>query len=446
VEVVDACLERIQRLNEELNLFCFVYADEARAAARAAESAVARGADLGPLAGVPYALKDFTPTKGRITTLGSRLFRDWAPDFDPPVVERLRRAGGILVGKTTTPEFAHSGFTSSPLWGISRNPWDPTRTPGGSSGGSAGAVAAGMVPLAEGSDAGGSIRIPASFCGVVGFKPSHGRVPMHVTANDFEQIFHLGPLARTVADCALMFFVMEGPDERDPLSLVPGLAESRPTDPPVAGLRLGLSVDLGYYDIAPEVEANTRAAAAAFAELGAEVTEVDLGWNKDINRAWLDYWSVAIAALYGERAEGAWELVDPEVRALIERGRSLGAVELKRIEQLRTRQWAAIRPVLQTHDALLCPTTSVEAPAAEQKELSYRRAAAPGRFGGYELTCPFNFIAQCPVISVPSGLTSQGLPTGLQIVGRRYDDVTVLGLAAALERARPWDHFYPPRR
>ena len=436
VELTDAHLDRIEALNPRLNLFCFVYAEEARAGARAAARAVARNEDVGPLHGIPYALKDFTPTKGKTTTLGSRLFESWVPDFDPPVVERLRAAGGILVGKTTTPEFAYSGFTRSPLWGVSRNPWDPRLTPGGSSGGSAGAVAAGMVALAEGSDAGGSIRIPASFCGVVGLKPSLGRVPMHITANDFEQIFHLGPIARSVGDAALMLSVMQGPDERDPLSVVAPEVRYEP-NASVDGMRVALCPDLGYYDLDPEVDSNTRAAAAAWAAIGVEVEEVELPWSRAINRAWGDYWAVLLAALYGKQAE-EHALMDPEVVELIERGVAMGAVDFKRIDQVRSRQWEAIRPILRSHDALVCATTSVPAPVAESSEKSCRREARPGRFGGFELTCPFNFIGQCPVISVPSGFTAAGLPTGLQIVGRRYDDATVLRLAAALERARPW--------
>jgi Asp-tRNA(Asn)/Glu-tRNA(Gln) amidotransferase A subunit family amidase len=457
VEVVDVLLERIATLDEELNHFCFVYGDEAREAARRAEDAVMRRSAHGPLHGVPYALKDFTPTRGLTTTLGSRAYRDWVPDDDAPVAERLRAAGGILLGKTLTPEFAYSGFTHSPLWGVARNPWDRARNTGGSSGGSAGAVAAGMVPLAEGSDAGGSIRIPASFCGVVGFKPSLGRVPVHLTPNDFDSIWHVGPIARSVGDVVLMFSVMHGPDERDPLSVlgavradspeytltaIPrGAGSAGPQD--MQGLRLALSVDLGYYDIDPEVEANTRAAAEALRDAGAEVVEVDLGWSEEINHAWSKYWNVALAALYDGVATEHRSVMDPEVVAMIEEGRRTSAVELKSIELLRSRQWEAIRPVLENHHALLCPTTAVTAPAAESTEASYRRAAPLGRFGGYELACPFNFIGQCPVISVPSGFDSAGLPTGLQIVGRRYDDTTVLRIARALERLRPWASHRP---
>jgi Asp-tRNA(Asn)/Glu-tRNA(Gln) amidotransferase A subunit family amidase len=444
LEVVDALLARIDAYNEQLNLFCFVYAEEARQRAREAERAIARGDAPGPLTGIPIALKDFTPTKGRRTTLGSRVFRDWVPDEDPPIVERLDRAGAVLIGKTTTPEFAHSAWTHSPLWGVSRNPWDRARTPGGSSGGSAGAVAAGMVPLAEGSDAGGSIRIPAAFCGVVGFKPSLGRVPMHITPSDFETIFHLGPIARTVADAALMFSVLQGPDERDPMSVVPALHVPRDLDISLRGVRLALSFDLGYYDVDDEVRAHTEAAARALAGAGAEVEEVDLPWTRAINDAWEAYWGTFLAALYGDALGEHRDELDPGVVKLMDAGMEMGAVEFKRIDLVRTRQWHQLRPILDSHHALVCPTTAVPAPSVDDVEESHGGRSSTGRYRGLYLTCPFNFIGQCPVISVPSGYSHSGLPMGLQIVGRRYDDVTVLRLAAAFERISPWSGRRPP--
>jgi Asp-tRNA(Asn)/Glu-tRNA(Gln) amidotransferase A subunit family amidase len=444
VEVVDAFLAAIEQHNPALNLFCFVYPHEARAAARRAETAVLKDDPLGPLHGVPFAIKDFTPTRGKRTTLGSYAFEHWVPDDDPPILDRLYGAGGILIGKTTTPEFAHSGFTYSPLWGVSRNPWDPARTPGGSSGGSAGAVAAAMVPVAEGSDAGGSIRIPAAFCGVVGFKPSHGRIPMHITPNDFESIFHLGPIARTVTDAALMFSVMQGPDERDPTSLVPSLEVSLRPDTDLTGVRLALSLDLGYYAIDPEVASAVTTAAGVFRSRGAIVEAVELGWSREINDAWFAYWGVVMAASYGDLVAEHGHHMDPGVRALIESGSSMSAVDLKRIELLRSRQWQAIRPILEQYDALLCPTTALTAPPAEAHDRDFEGMTADGRYAGLDLTSPFNFIGQCPVVSVPCGFSRDAMPIGLQIVGRRFDDLSVLRLAAAFEEAAPWKQRRPP--
>ncbi|MFN2489320.1 MAG: amidase [Actinomycetota bacterium] len=444
VEVVRAFLERIEALDPALNLFCFVYPEEALEAARRAEQAVVDGRELPPLHGIPYALKDFTPTKGKRTTLGSYAFENWIPEEDPPVAERLHAAGGILIGKTTTPEFAYAGFTYSPLWGMSRNPWDPEHTPGGSSGGSAGAVAAGMVPLAEGSDAGGSIRIPASCCGIFGLKPSLGRVPMHITANDFEQIFHMGPLARGVDDGALMLDVMQGPDERDPLSLEPAIDMRALADLGLTGARLALSMDLGYIAIHPDVAANTLGAARTFEELGATVEPVELGWTRDVHESWFAYWRVVIAAAYGDKLEEHGELMDPEVVRIIESGMSMSAVDFKRIEHLRSRQWERMRSILESHDALLCPTLAVPVPLADTSEEAFGGETPEGGYVALDLTCPFNFIGQCPAASVPSGVDSNGLPTGLQIVGRRFDDLTVVALARAFERAAPWSHHRPP--
>src|ERR1700757_4100656 len=219
VELIDNSLARIAAVNPALNCFCFVYPEEARARARAAEAEAKAGAKLGPLHGVPFAIKDLTPTKGKRTTLGSYAYEHWIPDEDAPIVEALTKAGGIMVGKTTTPEFAYSSFTESPLWGITRNPWDTSRTPGGSSGGSGAAVASGCVPLAEGSDMGGSVRIPASFCGIVGLKPSFGPIPFTILPSIFDSLSHFGPLARTIDDAALFLGITQGPDERDIQSL-----------------------------------------------------------------------------------------------------------------------------------------------------------------------------------------------------------------------------------
>ncbi|HEY8014547.1 MAG TPA: amidase, partial [Dongiaceae bacterium] len=207
VDLMENTLARIEEVNPTLNCFCFVYAEEARAKAKAAEEAVRQRRPLNPLHGVPFAIKDLTPTKGKRTTCGSYAFEQWVPEEDAPIVEALTKAGGIMVGKTTTPEFAYSSFTESPLWGITRNPWDTQRTPGGSSGGSGAAVASGCVPLAEGSDMGGSVRIPASFCGIVGLKPSFGRIPFTILPSMFDSLSHFGPLARTIDDAGLFLDV-----------------------------------------------------------------------------------------------------------------------------------------------------------------------------------------------------------------------------------------------
>src|SRR5688572_609203 len=219
--VIENSLARIAAVNPKLNCFCFVYPEEALAIAAELDREAKAGKFRGPLHGVPFAIKDLTPTKGKRTTLGSYAYEHWVPDYDAPIVEALKNAGGIMIGKTTTPEFAYSSFTESPLWGITRNPWNPERCAGGSSGGSGVAVATGCVTFAEGSDMGGSVRIPASFCGVLGLKPSFGRIPFTILPSQFDQISHFGPLARSVQDLCLFMQITQGPDERDIQSLKP---------------------------------------------------------------------------------------------------------------------------------------------------------------------------------------------------------------------------------
>ena len=443
VEVMESALARIEAVQPALNAFCFVYAEEALAAARAAEQAVMDGGPLGPLHGVPIAIKDFTPTKGKTTTRGSYAFEHWIPDRDALVVERLRAAGAIMVGKTTTPEFAYSSFTESPLWGITRNPWDPARTPGGSSGGSGAAVAAGCVPLAEGTDMGGSVRIPAAFCGLVGLKPSLGRIPMDILPSVFDSISHFGPLARTVADAALFFSVAQGPDDCDIQSLKPALDVPVPPPGKLKGRRLALSVDLGFYAVDPEIEANTRAAAEALRSAGAEVEEVELAWTREQGDAWTAYWGVYLAAAFEQVLPDYRERMDPHVVALIEAGQAMGAVPFKRIETIRTEQWLELARVFESFDAVLCPTMAQPAPPVEMSDADFQEEDEDGRFHGLDMTALFNNVSQCPALSVPSGFTNEGLPTGLQIVGHRFDDLTVLDIGAGLEAVQPWAERRP---
>lgn len=441
--VVENSLARIAEINPALNCFCYTYPDEALARAHAADAAVAAGASLGPLHGVPIALKDLTPTRGKTTTLGSFVYRDWVPEFDAAIVDKLLAAGAVLVGKTTTPEFAHSGFTESPLWGVTRNPWDPERSPGGSSGGSAVAVATGCVPLAEGSDMGGSVRIPAAWCGIVGLKPSFGRIPFDALPSQFDSLSHFGPLARTVADAALFLSVAQGPDERDIQTLSPPLAVPLPPPGEVRGLRLALSMDLGYYAIDGEVVANTLDAVERLRDLDARVEDIDLGWTRAVSDAWYEHWCVYLAAFFGQHLPTWRAKMDPTVVTLLERGLAMSAVDFKRLEFVRTAQWKKLAPVLERYDALLCPTMRTAATRTGLSELDFVGEAEGGAFLGLDLTAPFNLVSQCPALTVPSGFTRGGLPTGLQIVGRRFDDLGVLRVGAALEEALQWTQRRP---
>jgi Asp-tRNA(Asn)/Glu-tRNA(Gln) amidotransferase A subunit family amidase len=441
VDLVNASLDRIEAVNPVLNAFAFVFPDEALAQARDAEAAVKRGEALGPLHGVPVAFKDFTPTKGHRTTLGSRCYQDNVPAHDPVIVRRFKAAGAIIVGKTTTPEFAHSGFTISPLWGATGNPWDPVRSSGGSSGGSGVAATTGCVALAEGTDMGGSVRIPAALCGCVGLKPSLGRIPMDILTTVFDDMSHFGQLARTVDDAALFLRVAEGPDDADIDSQVAPRPLPARFDTDLTGLRLALSPDLGLYKPDPDVVANLHAAAGALRDAGAVVEEVDLKVDLDMLRAWGDWWGVYLAAGFGHLLPDHRDDLDPYVVKLMEAGLAMGAVPFKRIEAIRTELWHRLARVLKDHHALLCPTMAQTAPLNTERSRNYWRPDAEGRIEGLDMTELFNMTAQCPALSVPSGRTAAGLPTAIQIVGRRFDDPAVLRIGAAIEQHRPWRHW-----
>lgn len=444
VEVVQGSIDRIEALNPVLNCFCFTYFEEALELAREAERAVVEGEALGLLHGVPIAIKDVTPTKGKRTTRGSKMYEHWVPDHDAVMVQRLPGAGAIMVGKTTTPEFAYDSFTQSPLWGVTKNPWNPERTPGGSSGGSGAAVSSGCVALAEGSDMGGSIRIPASFCGLLGLKPSLGRIPMDILPTVFDNISHFGPLARTVSDAALFMNVAAGPYERDMMSLPDKLDFPTGLADDITGKNIALSIDLGYYAVDTEVESAVRSAAGALMECGANVVEVDLSWGRHINDAWFDLWGVYLDVCFTKDLERWRDRMDPNVVALIEHGRSLSAVELKCGEVIRTEQWHELCRIFDKYDALICPTTAHPAPRHGMSDSDFQDDTGDGRYHGLDMTCPFNFVSQCPVVSVPVGFSAEKLPIGMQIVGHRFDDLTVMQMAGVLEQALPWAHTRPP--
>ncbi len=435
VELIDNALDRIADVDPALNCFAFVWADEARAAARRAADAVSAGARLGALHGVPIALKDTTPTKGHTTTLGSFTHENWVPDTNAAIAVALEAAGAIVVGKTTSPEFAHLYVTESPLWGVTRNPWNLDRTPGGSSGGSGAAVASGCVSLAEGSDMGGSVRIPAAWCGVVGLKPGLGRIPMDVLPALFDNISHHGPLARTVDEARLFLAVTQGPSDADILSVTSPLDLSAPLHDDVAGIRVALSVDLGAWAVDPSIEAAVRGAAAALADAGAIVTEVDPGLTGHEEEAWDRLWEVFMATYYGHLVAEFRERMDPNVLGLIERGEAMSAVEYKRIEFDRTAMWKRIAPILADHHVLLCPTMAQGPLPASLDGFEAPTPPDDGRCHSPDMTAIFNLISPCPVVTVPCGFDADQMPVGAQIVGRRWDETTVLRVGAAIEAA-----------
>jgi len=449
-EVVDAVLDRIERLDPALNAFALVVADEARAAAARADAATRSGEPLGLLHGVPVSIKDLTPTRGIRTTFGSKALAETVPEQSATHVDRLLASGAIVIGKTTTSEFGNKALGDSPLFGETNNPWRRTHVSGGSSGGAAIAVAAGLGPLAEGGDAAGSIRVPASCCGVVGLKASFGRVPHAPSISPFETIVHLGPIARTVADCALMLQVMAGPDPRDVYSI-----EDRTFDfpaavrePAVEGLRIAYSRTLGFNPVEPEVVEACDRAAAVFAELGAVVEEADPDLP-DPREPEITYWRVFEGTLAEDLVLPGLESpddLDVHLRELHERGKDISAFDFYRAAVLfRGEFYWRMLAFFETYDLLLTPTLSV----VPFPQLG--GAAGPSEvdgvpiepFAGWHLTYPFNLTGQ-PAISVPCGFSRDGLPIGLQIAGRRHADAAVLRAAAAYEQAAPWAHLRPP--
>ena len=454
VEVVEAVHRRMDRLEPRLHAFCHRADDDALEAARALERDLAGGAPGGPLCGVPLGIKDLVSVAGMPMPGGSPAYRDFVPDEDDIVVERLRDAGAIVLGKTAVTEFGYSGASHSPVSETVRNPWNPDLTSGGSSAGSGAAVAAGMGPVAIAADGGGSIRIPASFCGLFGIKPSMGRVPMYPSCRDerlpgiasWEGLEHVGPVSRTVADSALVLSVIAGPDDRDRHSIPAGDVDWRAAaegaaDGGLRGLRVAFSPDLGYVAVDPEVQRVVREAVGAFEELGCDVEQADPGFA-DPGAAFL-----ALIAL------------ETDLRGMRELVARHGAEMSPHLVDLVTREWRAedftdaitVRKAVQNtmwrfmrrYDLLLTPTLTVppfpvHMQGPERVDGRYVRDTAWLSF-----TAPFNLTGQ-PAATVPAGFTDDGLPVGLQIAARHLDDGLVLRAAAAFEAARPWAQRRPP--
>ena len=447
VELLQAVIDRIGQVNDQLNCFTYTYFDRAMEQARQAEQIYANSPDSArPLEGVPCAIKDWHSVAGEITTYGSRVFQDFRPDQSAPTVERLLEAGVIMHARTTTPEFAHSGATHSPLWGITRNPWNTDYSPGGSSGGAGAAVAAGMSTVADGTDGGGSIRIPASANGIFGYKPPFGRNPTD-REHPGETVLHYGPLTRTVADAALMQNVMSGPHPADLISLRDEL--KLPTQfEDIRGWRVALSMDLGYVEVAETVRQNTRTAAEAFTDLGCAVDEVDLGWDEGVLGAWLTNWEGLFWALLKDIYQRWRFQFDPFVVKILEAGAKHTVPDFYAVQRTRFEMYHKLAPILDDYDILICPTLAVPSVKADHHndDPAFEINGKPVYpYVGWLLTYPFNLVSQCPVASVPSGLCPQtGVPTGLQIVGKTFDDTAVFRAAAAYERARPWTDRRPP--
>jgi len=434
VEVTSAILQRIETLNPVLNAFCFV-APDALEQARRSESRWMRGAPQGALDGVPVSIKDLLLTAGWPTRRGSKTVDPAGPWLDEaPAVSRLRESGAVLLGKTTTPEFGWKGVTDSPLTGITRNPWNPAKTPGGSSGGGAAAVAAGMGPLTIGTDGGGSIRIPCAFTGLFGLKPSFGRVPAW-PLSPFGTVAHLGPMTRTVADAALMLNVIAQPDARDWYALPhDGRDFLEGIDEGVRGWRIGYSATLGHASVTPEVAAMVERAARRFAELGAHVEDVAVDCA-GVDETFRRHWFSGAAYLLRNFTVQQKALMDPGLVAVAEEGARIGMLDLLDAAQQRAALGARMNLFHQTYDLLLTPTLPLEAFDAGLDVADVLKGTGWAEWTPFSY--PFN-LTQQPAASVPCGLTKNGLPVGLQIVGPRYADARVLRAARAFESLQPF--------
>ena len=445
LEVMQAVLARIDAVNPRVNAYVTVARESALGMARKATAALRRRATLPPLHGVPVSIKDLTVTRGIRTTWGSRIFEHHVPSEDALVVERLKAAGAIVVGKTNTPEFGAGGNTFNAVFGATRNPWNLALTCGGSSGGAAVALATGMGPLAQGSDTGGSLRMPAAFCGVVGFRTTPGLVPVYPRELAWDSLSVSGPMARTVADTALMLSVMAGPDDRAPLSydVDTRAFPAAVRRPSVRGWRVAWTPDLdGLMPVDAEVARVAAGASRTFRSLGARVTTASPSFS-DLNEIVLGTRGLSMAALHGDRlAEWRAEMQTGLVRN-IEQGLRLTSRDIGRAEKLRSALWERVRRFMEGYDVLILPTVAVRPFPVEQ--------AYPTELGGkplenytqwFFLTYALS-VTGLPVISVPAGVTGDGLPVGIQIVGRRRQEAAVLTAAAAFEAAAPWADRIP---
>ncbi len=443
VELTRTVLDRIERANPKLNAFCAVIAESALETARRAEQAAARGEVLGPLHGIPFTIKDLAFTKGVRTMAGSCIFEHRVTDVDAPFVRRLKGAGGIMIGKTTTPEFGWKALGDSPLTGITRNPWNPGMTSGGSSAGAAVAAAAGLGPMHQGSDGAGSIRIPSSFCGIYGFKPTYGRVPMWPISNT-DSTSHTGPMTRTVADAALMLAVMAGPDDWDRTSL-----DGAPEDyvgrlhEGIKGLRAAWSLTLGGLSVDADVAAVAKQAALAFQELGSTVDEVADPRFADTHEMIRSMWNAHYAGNFGQYLPQWRDRMDPGLVAAIEDGFRYSAAHYVEMRGKKFAHWDTVRPLFEKYHLLLTPSVSVTAFEVGRLNPAHFPQHAWDWFPWASFSYPFNFTGQ-PAASVPAGFTPTGMPVGLQIVGRRGADLAVLQASAAFEQARPWAQKRPP--
>jgi len=441
VDLVKAIQAQIERHNPALNAIVTLHGEEALCAAKKAEEALLSGQRVGPLHGVPLHVKDNLFVAGSRTTFGSRLTETNVTAEDCPAVERLRRAGMILIGRTNTPEQGWKGVTDNRVFGATRNPWNTSLTPGGSSGGASAAVAAGMGPIGLGTDGGGSLRIPASFCGVFGFKPSFGRVP-NWPGGGGAILRHIGTITRSVADMAAALEVMAGPDPRDLLSLPHTGERYLPhIDKGIRDCRVAYSSNLGYARVDPEVATICDRAALRLSESGAVVEKIELDW-KDPYDAWSVFFFGSAAAALEKKLALQGELLDPGLRRVVEKGQQLRGIDFANALGARHEFWERVRSLYERFDLLVCPTLPVPPFAIGQDDANPVDGEKLGPLQWTQFTYPFNLTGQ-PAANVPAGWTQSGLPVGLQIVGNRHADLLVLQASRAWELIQPWQGRRP---
>ena len=443
-EVMTAHLARIEGQNARLNAIVTLDAEAAIAQARRADEAQARGDRLGPLHGLPVAHKDSFFTLGMRTTFGSPIYRDLVPETDSIVVERQRRAGAITVGKTNMPEFGAGSQTFNTIFGATRNPYDVTRTCGGSSGGAAVALAAGMIPLADGTDLGGSLRNPASFCNVVGLRPSTGRVPQWPAEDAFESLVVAGPMARTVADVALMLSVLAGYDDRDPLSLPgDGSCYRAALDGEVRGTRVAWSRDLGGLPVDAAVSAALEPARGVLTGLGCEVEDAapDLS---GADQAFLIQRGIIFANGFGPLLDQHPGSFKDTIVWNVAYGRALTIADAGRAALLRTQVFARMRAFMERHDFLVAPVSQVPPFPIDQPYVTEIAGVPMDDYLAWMRSCSWITVTGHPAISVPCGFTPDGLPVGVQIVGRYRDELALLRFAHAFEQATRTGERRPP--
>ena len=436
VELRDAQIARAEATAETVNAFTYTHFDEARELAKQAEARWNKGEPSGCLDGLPVAIKDESHIAGKPTSSGSLIMKDFVAEKTSPMNERILAEGAIVHARTATPEFSCAGVTWTDLWGVTRNPWNLEKTPGGSSGGSAASLALGTSSLATGSDIGGSIRIPASCCGLVGYKPPYGRNPDDTPFNlDF--YCHTGPLARSVSDAILLQNIMCGPHPMDISTIYPKL--TLPTDyPNIKGWKIALSMDLGSFEVDADVRRNTLAAADIFRSLGATVEEVDIGWGPEVLDGCMAYLNHLFGGALSQDLEEYGDIMTTYCRDFAKKALSSTASDFVDSLVVAGEAYKKLGPLLQSYDCLICPTNALPAVNADfdpSKDSVHINGVEVRPELGWVMTTPFNMMSRCPVVSVPSGFASNGVPTGLQIIAPTYRDEIVFQAAMAFEAA-----------